>query len=138
MSATRARRRLVSPESRRRPDATRLRHTVLPPTDGVQRFASGPPANGTHRVPDTPTTPMAHQTPLPPRLTDQLVRLEHDRRERLRPLWEMNLDERIVAMRRGELTYEQLAAWSARHPEQVPRVNGEFEWIAAKTPDVCE
>ena len=41
-------------------------------------------------------------------------------------------------MRRGELTYEQLAAWSARHPEQVPMVHGEFEWIIAKTPEAAE
>lgn len=41
-------------------------------------------------------------------------------------------------MRRGELTYEQLAAWSARHPEQVPTVHGEFEWIIAKTPEASE
>jgi hypothetical protein len=58
--------------------------------------------------------------------------------ERLRPLWEMSPAQRINAMRRGELTYEQLAAWSARHPEQVPMLNGEFEWIAAKMPEVCE
>jgi len=37
-------------------------------------------------------------------------------------------------MRRGE----QLAAWSARHPEQVPMLNGEFEWIAIRAPEVCE
>ena len=36
-------------------------------------------------------------------------------------------------MRRGELTLEQLAAWSARHPDQVPKLHDEFEWIAIKT-----
>jgi hypothetical protein len=60
------------------------------------------------------------------------------RAERLRPLWEMSPARRIDAMRRGELTYDQLATWSARHPEQVPMLNGEFEWIAARTPEVCE
>jgi hypothetical protein len=57
---------------------------------------------------------------------------------RLRRLWQMSVEQRIAAMRRGELTYRELAAWSGRHPEQVPRVNGEFEWIAAFTPEARE
>ena len=39
-------------------------------------------------------------------------------------------------MRRGELTLEQCSAWAARHPEQVPLLNGEFEYLAAFTPEV--
>jgi hypothetical protein len=50
----------------------------------------------------------------------------------------MSPEQRVAAMRRGELTVEQLAAWSARHPEQVPMLNGEFEWIAIRTPEACE
>ena len=53
-------------------------------------------------------------------------------------LWQMTPAQRVAAMRRGELTYEQLAAWSARHPDEVPVVHGEFEWILAKLPEVCE
>jgi hypothetical protein len=60
------------------------------------------------------------------------------REERLRPLWQMTVPQRVAAMRRGELTYEQLAAWAGRHRDQVPEVNGEFEWIAAFTPEACE
>lgn len=56
----------------------------------------------------------------------------------LRSLWQMTVAERIAAMRRGELSYKQCAAWTARHPEQVPLLNGEFEWLAAHTPEVCE
>ena len=41
-------------------------------------------------------------------------------------------------MRRGELTYRELAAWTARYPDQVPRLNGEFEWLAAFTPEAAE
>lgn len=63
---------------------------------------------------------------------------EHARAERLRPMWEMSPAQRVAAMRSGRLTYEQLAAWSGRHPEQVPMLNGEYEWIAAKTPELCE
>ena len=69
---------------------------------------------------------------------ENVDRAERARAARLRPLWQLSVPERIAAMRRGELTYEQLAAWSARHPEQVPMVHGEFEWIMAKTPDAVE
>jgi len=70
--------------------------------------------------------------------TEHLARLERARQGRLRSLWQMNVHQRIAAMRRGELTCEQLAAWSARHPDQVPMLNGEFEWIAVATPEACE
>jgi hypothetical protein len=70
--------------------------------------------------------------------TEYLSRLERARQGRLRSLRQMSADQRIAAMRRGELTLEQLAAWSARHPDQVPKLNDEFEWIAIKTPEVCE
>jgi hypothetical protein len=70
--------------------------------------------------------------------TDDLLVAERSRKARLRRLWQMSPQQRIAAMRRGELTREQLAAWSARHPEQVPLLNGEWEWIAAKTPEACE
>jgi len=62
----------------------------------------------------------------------------HTREARLRALWEMTPSERVVAMRRGELTLEQCAAWAARYPEQVPLLNGEFEYLARHTPEVCE
>jgi hypothetical protein len=67
-----------------------------------------------------------------------MQRLERARAGRLRSLWQMSAAERVAAMRRGDLSYEQLAAWSARYPDQVPTVHGEFEWIAAKLPGACE
>lgn len=70
--------------------------------------------------------------------TDHLLAAERTRNARLRRLWQMSAQQRIAAMRRGELTREQLAAWSARNPEQVPLLNGEWEWIAAKMPEACE
>jgi hypothetical protein len=81
-------------------------------------------------------TPILDQSPLT--LFEQLERAQRARAGRLRSLWQMTVPERIAAMRRGELTYEQLAAWSARHPDQVPMVHGEFEWIIAKTPEAAE
>jgi hypothetical protein len=50
----------------------------------------------------------------------------------------MTPGQRVAAMRRGELTLEQCSAWAARHPEQVPLLGGEFEYLAALTPEVCE
>ena len=64
----------------------------------------------------------------PPELQDELDRL-----------WAMSVDERIAAMRSNRLTYHQLCAWSARQPDEVPRLltgdgdlfgGGEFEWLA--------
>ena len=40
----------------------------------------------------------------------------------LQQLWAMSPDERIAAMRAERLTLHQLSAWSARHPEQVPKM----------------
>jgi len=57
---------------------------------------------------------------------------------RLRTLWQMTAAQRIAAMRRGELTLEQCSAWAARHPEQVPLLNDEFEYIAVFTPEAIE
>jgi hypothetical protein len=74
----------------------------------------------------------------PVTFADHLSAAERARNARLRRLWQMSAQQRIAAMRRGELTREQLAAWSARNPEQVPLLNGEWEWIAAKTPEACE
>ena len=65
------------------------------------------------------------------------ARLERQR-EHLAPVWAMTVEQRIAAMRRGELTMTQLTRWAARYPEQVPTINGEFEFIAALTPEIAE
>ena len=70
--------------------------------------------------------------------TDTYFQSVQARQARLNQLWEMTPSERVNAMRRGELTLEQCAAWAARHPEQVPLINAEFEYLAAQTPEVCE
>jgi hypothetical protein len=71
-------------------------------------------------------------------ITGLIIHQQQDRDRDLQPLWRMTVPERIAAMRRGELTYKQSSAWAARHPEQVPLLNGEFEFIAACTPEACE
>jgi hypothetical protein len=57
---------------------------------------------------------------------------------RLRVMWQMTVAQRIAAMRSGKLSLEQCAAWAARHPEQVPTVNGEFEYIARCTTEILD
>jgi hypothetical protein len=71
-------------------------------------------------------------------LIDHILSGLHARDARLRALWQMTPAQRVAAMRRGELTLEQCSAWAARHPEQVPLLNGEFEYIARLTPEACE
>ncbi len=67
---------------------------------------------------------------------DQALEAVRARDARLRAMWEITPAQRIAAMRRGELTLEQCAAWAARHPDQMPLLNGEFEYLAAFTPEV--
>jgi hypothetical protein len=67
-----------------------------------------------------------------------LARSTAERDARLEALWRMTASERIAAMRRGDLTMEQCCAWAARYPRQVPIISGEFEFIAAYMPEVCE
>lgn len=140
MSTTEAVRELASPDSRRRSEdsaSTPTRLVLVPSRSESESIA---PAGGTHRVPDPQPAPM----PKPEELTtpetwwESLQRAERARAGRLRSLWQMTPVQRVAAMRRGDLTYEQLAAWSARHPEQVPTVHGEFEWVVAKLPEFCE
>jgi hypothetical protein len=68
-------------------------------------------------------------------IAEQIATERRARQARLRSLWQLTESERVAAMRRGELTLEQCAAWAARYPEQVPLLNGEFEYLAAFTPE---
>ncbi len=71
-------------------------------------------------------------------LIEQILQSLDAHETRVRPLWQMTAAQRVAAMRRGELTLEQCAAWAARHPDQVPLLNGEFEYLARLTPEACE
>lgn len=142
MSATKQGRGLASPDSRRRPLAKRARPQGTPLFDGDRTASRRSPAAGTHRVPDPQPATMLETQPdcrtAPETWWESVRRAEHARADRLEPLWRMTPAERVAAMRRGEPTYEQLSAWGRRHPEQVPVVHGEFEWIVAFLPEVCE
>ncbi len=142
MSATKPARELASPDSGRRPRATPSKPQRTPLSNGDPSFAPGPAAGGTHRVPDPQPThmppPDLDRASSPETWWESVTRAERARAGRLRSLWQMTSSQRVAAMRRGDLTYEQLAAWSARHPDEIPTVHGEFEWIVAKLAEACE
>jgi hypothetical protein len=71
-------------------------------------------------------------------LDEQTIKALEVRKARLANLWKMTVSQRINAMRKGQLSLEQCAAWAARYPEQMPLINGEFEYLAAFTPEVRE
>jgi len=51
-------------------------------------------------------------------------------------LWRTTPSERVAAMYRGHLTLSQCLA--ARHPDQVPQLNGESWFMAIRIPEVAE
>jgi len=53
-------------------------------------------------------------------------------------LWATSARERVVAMRRRELSLRQLCEWASRRPHEVPLVDGEFEFIALTTVEALE
>jgi hypothetical protein len=53
-------------------------------------------------------------------------------------LWAMTRDERVRAMRAGTLSMRLCLLWASRPPEEVPLLNGEFEFIAISTAEVAE
>jgi hypothetical protein len=71
-------------------------------------------------------------------------RIDRAWEERKQRLMALSAEERLVAMRTGRLTYRELCYWSATRPDEVPRITtgdsagGEFEWIAALTPEIAE
>jgi hypothetical protein len=142
MSATKPGQGLASPDSRRRSRAKRSRTPRVPLFDSSTRSAGAAPADGTHRVPDPQPAPMLelelHREAPTETWWESFQRAERALADRLAPLWQMTPAQRVAAMRSGELTYEQLLAWTRRHPDQVPTVHGEYEWIVAKLPEVCE
>jgi hypothetical protein len=58
-----------------------------------------------------------------------------ERRERLRRLGRHGS---LAAYRRGEFDLDTCYLWAAAYPNEVPLLNGEFEFIARTTPEVCE
>jgi hypothetical protein len=51
-------------------------------------------------------------------------------------LAQMTSAERISASRHGGFTRRERSIWAARYSDEVPLVNGEFEWIASGLADL--
>lgn len=60
-------------------------------------------------------------------------RLGESRTDFLERLTRMSPDERLRAAR-DQFDRRRLAIWAARYPEEVPLVNGEYEWITMRLP----
>ena len=48
----------------------------------------------------------------------------------------MSPGQRIEASRRGGFTRHERAVWACRYPDEVPTVNGEFEWLVLRSADL--
>jgi hypothetical protein len=55
--------------------------------------------------------------------------------ERIARLDAMTAAQRLHSATTGQLTLGELLRWAARHPHEVPLVNGEFFFIAQFMPD---
>jgi hypothetical protein len=78
---------------------------------------------------------------MPETAPDILTALTHYRAQlepHYKALWAMSPQERVAAMRRGELNSLQLYEWARRAPREVPLLDGEFEFIAITTPEIAD
>jgi hypothetical protein len=48
----------------------------------------------------------------------------------------MSSRQRIEASRNGGFTRHQRTLWACRYPDEVPTVNGEFEWLVLGSADL--
>ena len=77
-------------------------------------------------------------------LCPELPQVDHAWEDRKQRLMALTADERVAAMRAGQLSYRELAYWTSARPSEVPLVGtgeggaGEFEWIAMFEPDIAE
>jgi hypothetical protein len=71
-------------------------------------------------------------------MMQRLAAQRASRKERSEALWKLSAEERVAAMRRGELTWGQLCEWANKARSEVPLLNGEYEFIAARSPEAAE
>ena len=81
---------------------------------------------------------MSNQPPTSATALAQQVRTAPTSAERVAGLRRMSRDERLAAYRRGEFDLDACCLWACRYPRELPLLNGEFEFIARKMPEVCE
>jgi hypothetical protein len=56
--------------------------------------------------------------------------------QRQAAFWRLSPCERVALLRASALTLKECCQWAARAPQEVPIINGEFEFIPAFTPKV--
>ena len=56
--------------------------------------------------------------------------------DRVTRLARLGKSGRLARYRAGALDLADLSVWAARYPEEVPTVNGEFEWIGLTLADL--
>lgn len=61
-----------------------------------------------------------------------------DSRLRVRALDAMTPQERLATYRAGGFSFHDCCLWARRHSDEVPLLQGEFEFIAMTDPEVCE
>jgi hypothetical protein len=58
--------------------------------------------------------------------------------ERKRRFWALTPDQRVQAMRAGQLPLRLCLHWANHAPHEVPILNGEWEFIAVHTPEIAD
>jgi len=67
---------------------------------------------------------------------DQIHHALTANRKRREALARLGPDGRFAAYRRGDFDLDTCALWALMYPREVPLLNGEYEFIAARTPEV--
>ena len=58
--------------------------------------------------------------------------------QRLAEFWKLTTAERVAMAQQGRLTLGEMLRWAARHPDEVPLVDGEFFFITGLLADSDE
>jgi hypothetical protein len=66
------------------------------------------------------------------------LRQDPEFEEAKRRLRAMTPEKRVQAMRAGQLSLRLCLHWASRRPQEVPLLDGEWEFIAIRTPDVAD
>jgi hypothetical protein len=84
------------------------------------------------------TTSQRTVEPQPDPVLGRALEQRDARSAKLLDIWALSPEERVQALYDGKLTFRQCFDWAARAPHEVPRVNGEFIFIACRTPEWLE
>ena len=136
---------LAAWRSRRTASNVEREQSVATPIRGAGAGADRAPQGRTLRVQGRARRPRSGRGLSPRRspmsflrsigVVDEYLAPPRERREALRRL---GRDGRLSAYRRGEFDLDTCCLWAEMYPQEVPLLNGEFEFIAVKTPEVCE